>query len=308
MTSQTPYRGLALAIIATAVWSTTGIFISYLLEHFPLQPLTLAFWRDAIVAVCMLLIMRVAQPSALHITRRDLPFFLVYGFIGLAVFNGLWALSVNFNGAAVATVLAYSSPAFTVLLARPILNERFTPRKIIAVVVSLVGCVLVAKAYSLEAWNLNLWGILAGLGTGLAFSFYNLAGRWSAKRFPNAWTITTYGFVFAALGLLLTQRPDTILSLGTAWEGWFILLLLAVPTILGYGLYAASLRYLQASVAGLIASLEPVLTAVMAIFILGESLLPLQWLGAALILIAVFTVQGDRSAATSPEIIVTPAE
>jgi len=86
------------------------------------------------------------------------------------------------------------------------------------------------------------------------------------------------------------------------------LLVLAVPTILGYGLYAASLRYLQASVAGLIASLEPVLTAVMAILILREYLLPLQWLGAALILTAVFTVQGERSPAVVPVVVAATAE
>jgi drug/metabolite transporter, DME family len=68
-----------------------------------------------------------------------------------------------------------------------------------------------------------------------------------------------------------------------------------VPTILGYGLYTVSLRYLQASVAGLIATLEPVLTAIMAIIFLGEMLEPLQWLGALLIFGAIVTVQGEQS-------------
>jgi drug/metabolite transporter, DME family len=294
-TSQPSYRGITIALIATSIWATTAIIISYLFEHYPIEPLTMAFWRDAIVGVSLWLVLRVVQPSALNISRRDLPFFLVYGFIGLAVFNGLWALSVAFNGAAVATVLAYSSPAFTVLLAWLILKESLTLRKVIAVLISLAGCVLVAKAYSPDQWNLNLWGIVTGLGTGLAFALYNLAGRWSAKRFPNAWTLTAYGFLFAALGLLLTQRPDTIFSLGTHWDGWLLLLLLAVPTILGYGLYTVSLRYLQASVAGLIASLEPVLTAIMAIIFLGEMLEPLQWLGAFLIFGAIVTVQGEQS-------------
>ena len=45
--------------------------------------------------------------------------------------------------------------------------------------------------------------------------------------------------------------------MGTAWNGWAILGALAIPTILGFGLYTLSLRYLQASVAGLIATLEP---------------------------------------------------
>jgi DME family drug/metabolite transporter len=290
-------KGLLIALIATTFWATTGVIMSYLLKHYPLQPLTLAFWRDLFVGLALLIGLRVWQPRALRLTRRDVLFFLIYGFVGLAVFNGLWSLSVKFNGAAVATVLAYSSPAFIVLLARTILKEPFTAPKLVAVALSLAGCVLVVRAYQPEMWQVNPLGIVAGLGTGLAFAVYSLLGKWSAPRFPNPWTVTAYGFIFAAMGLLLTQRPQTILSLGAAWDGWLILLGLAlIPTILGFGLYTVSLRYLPATVAGLVASLEPVLTALMAIVFLHEMLDGKQWLGAGLILTAVLLAQSGPSA------------
>ena len=304
------YRGILIALIGTTAWATTAIFISHLLDNYNLRPLSLAFWRDLFVGVILFILVALGQPSALRLTRRDVPFFVVYGFFGLAVFNSLWTYSVKFNGAAVATVLAYSSPAFTVLLARPVLKEPLTSRKLIAVALSLAGCVLVAEAYSVEQWQLNPIGILVGLGTGLAFAFFNLAGRWSAGRFKSSWTVTTYGFLFAALGLSLTQRIDLpanpaqstgiffanpAFSMGSAWNGWVVLGLLTIPTVLGYGLYTLSLRYLQASVAGLIATLEPALTAIMAIFILDEWLIEMQWLGAGLILVAVLLVQGEST-------------
>lgn len=306
MTSHT--KGIFIALAATTVWATTAIFISYLLKNYPLQPLTLAFWRDLMIGLALILILGAFQPQALKLTRRDLPFFLAYGFVGLAAFNGMWTYSVQLNGASVATVLAYSSPAFTVLLARPILKESLTARKLVAVVMSFAGCALVAKAYSAEAWLVNAdgksgaLGIVIGLGTGLAFAFYNLGGRWSAKRFSNSWTVTAYGFTFAAGGLFLanvvlalTQNSQPFFTLGTQWSGWIILAILAVgPSLAGFGLYTMSLRYLQASTAGLIASLEPALTAIMAFFILRETMDALQWLGAGLILAAVVMVQGDK--------------
>jgi drug/metabolite transporter (DMT)-like permease len=300
------YRGILIALFATTVWATTAIFISYLLNNFNLRPLTLAFWRDLSIGGLLFVIFLFVQPAVLRISRRDLPFYIGYGFIGLAVFNGMWAYSVHFNGAAVATVLAYSSPAFTVLLAWPILKEAWTAKKLVAVVLSFVGCIFVAKAYSADQWQLNPLGIIFGLATGLAFAFYNLAGRWSARHFASPWTVTTYGFLFAALGLGLTQRFDfwtpastsegiffanPAFSMGTAWQGWIVLGILVIPSVLGFGMYTLSLRYLQASVAGLIASLEPVLTALMAIFILKESLEDMQWLGSALIVSAVVLVQ-----------------
>ncbi|MBI3361119.1 MAG: EamA family transporter [Chloroflexi bacterium] len=287
-------KGILIALSGTTVWATTAIFISYLLKHYTIQPLTLSFWRDLLIALGLLSILRVWRPKDLKITRRDVPFFLVYGFVGLAVFNGLWATSVKFNGAAVATVLAYSSPAFTVLLAKPILKESFTGRKLIAVAMSLAGCVFVAKAYSAEAWQVNPIGIVVGLGTGFAFSLYTLAGRWSSRQFPSPWTVTAYGFLFAAIGLGLTQTPQTLFTMRTAWDGWLILIILAIgPSLTGFGLYTLSLRYLEAGVAGLINTLEPAITAILAIAILHESLDMKQLLGTGLILLAVVLVQTE---------------
>jgi drug/metabolite transporter (DMT)-like permease len=300
MSSQT--KGVFIALIATTAWATTAIFIRYLLTHFALAPLTLAFWRDFILATTLLVVFRLWKPEILRIRRQDLPFLAAYGGVVLATFNASWTFSIKLNGAAVATVLSYCSPAFTLALAWLLVKEPLTWRKGLAAALSLVGCVGVAKAYAPEIWQLNPLGLLIGLVSGFAFAVYSLAGRWSAKRFASPWTVMTYGFLFAAGALAFTQTPQTIFSLGTAWDGWLILATLAIgPTLIGYGLYTVSLRYLSASVATVIASLEPVLTAILAIFLLLERLDWPQWLGGGLILGAVILTQGE--APGSPPVV-----
>jgi len=294
-------RGTLIALLGVTAWAFTGIFISYLLENYSITPPTLTFWRALFMGVAVLTVLRVTQPAALRLRRGDWPFFMVYGFFGLAIFNTLWTFSVQFNGASVATVLAYSSPAFTVLLAALFLRETLTWRKGMAVVLSLVGCALVVNAYLPETWQVNPLGILIGLASGLAFAVYSLLGRWSAGRFTSAWTVTGYGFLFAAAAMLLTQTPETAFSLGAAWEGWLLLVILALgPSLMGFGLYTLSLRDLPASVASLIATLEPVITALAAIPLLGESMSGLQWLGAFLILGAAVLAQWGGPAQARP--------
>jgi drug/metabolite transporter (DMT)-like permease len=285
-------KGALIALSGTLAWATTAIFIRYLLTHYSLSPFTLAFWRDLILSVTLLLVFGVMRPQVLRLKRQDVLFLVVYGGIVLAVFNASWTVSVDLNGAAVSTVMAYCSPAFAVLMEWLFLKERFTWRKGLAALLSLAGCVGVAKAYAPEVWRLNPLGLVVGMASALAFATYSLAGRWSAKHYASPWTVTTYGFLFAACALGLTQRPSTIFSLGTAWQGWLILAILSIgPTLMGYGLFTVSLRHLPASLSMLIASLEPALTAVLAIFLLGERLDGLQWLGAALIVAAVVLSQ-----------------
>ena len=306
MTERT--RGIVYVLIGTLLWSTTGIFISYLLLNYDIRPLNLAFWRSLFAGVTLIALLAWRNPAALRLQRGDWLFFALYGFIGLAAFNGTWTYSVQYNGAAVATVLAYTSPAFTVLLARPLLREPLTVRKLIAAALSLAGCVLVARAYEAEAWRVNLAGILTGVGTGLMFSIFSVTGRWSVGRFANPWTVTAYGFLFAAVGLGLAQDWSAVFSLGRAWPAWGILFGLAIgPSLLGFGLYTVSLRYLPAGVAGLIASLEPALTTLLAVLLLSERLENWQWLGMGLILAGVALVQTEPAQAVAAR-PVQPAE
>lgn len=293
-TAHLPSRGVAIALVGTVIWAATGVLIDYILNHYPITPLTLAFWRDLFTALTLFIAIGIVRPRALRITWRDLPFLALFGGVVLAGFNILWTVSINYNGGAVATVLAYCAPVFTVVLARVFLKEAITWRRVLAVILSLSGCILVVRAYSAEVWQINPEGIVFGLGSGLGFAFYSLAGRWSRTRFTNAFTVTTYGFLFATLALRLTQTPETALSLGTQWSGWGLIALLAVgPTVGGYGLYMLSLRSLEASVASLIASLEPAFTAIMSLIFLGRWLELDQWGGTALVLLAVVLTQTD---------------
>jgi len=77
--------------------------------------------------------------------------------------------------------------------------------------------------------------------------------------------------------------------------GWGVLLILAgVPTLLGYGLYNVSLHYLPASVANLILTIEPVITAVIAYLVFDERMLAVQIIGSALILAGVLMLRLTR--------------
>jgi drug/metabolite transporter (DMT)-like permease len=303
-------KGTIIALVATAIWSTTGIFIGYLVTEYQMPPLLLAFWRNLLVCVALIPALYLVRPSLLRISRGLLGFYAAYGLL-LAIFNSIWTLSVQANGASVATVLAYSSTAFTAVLAWWVFREQLGVRKIAAVALSMFGCVLVANAYSPDAWILNPLGVVTGLLSGLLFAGYNLMGKEAAGRGVNPWTSLLYAFAFGTLFTFLfnlfAQLPGTAGSLpaiipGLPLGGWLVLITLSfIPTIFGFGLYNTSLGYLPASTASLIIALEPAMTAVEAYIFLDERMTLVQVIGGLIIIFAVVLVQVEKAEQGRPE-------
>jgi drug/metabolite transporter (DMT)-like permease len=292
-------RGYTIALISAAILSTTAIFIRHLTVTYSLPALVLAFWRDAFVVLTMIVALVLLRPALLRVRRNQVPFLMLYGVV-LAVFNALWTLSVAQNGAAIATVLVYSSPAFTALLSRWLLKERLDWARVLVIVASFAGCVLVSGALDPAAWTANPAGILTGLLSGLGYAGYTLMGRTASRRGLNPWSTLTYTFAFAGLVLLLVNlipgsplpgsasQPADIFWLGGDFTGWLILFVLAaVPTVIGFGLYNVSLTLLSSTVVNLIVTLEPPFTAVIAYFLLGERLGTVQLVGSLIILVSV---------------------
>jgi drug/metabolite transporter (DMT)-like permease len=291
-----PTRGYLIALLSAVFLSTTAIFIRHLTQTYQMPALILAFWRDVFVTLTLLPVLGLLRPALLRISRAHLRYLVLYG-LALALFNSFWTLSVALNGAAVATVLVYCSAAFTALLAWRLLGEALSWPKLLAVVLGLGGCTLVAGAYDPAVWQANLGGILTGIFSGLLYAIYSLLGRSASQRGLNPWTTLLYTFGFASVFLLgfnllpggllpgSAARPQEFLWLGSAAGGWLVLFLLAAgPTVAGFGLYNVSLSYLPSSVANLIVTLEPAFTALIAFFLFGEMLTSIQIVGALLIL------------------------
>ncbi len=296
-------KGYIIAIVGITIWSTTGILIDYLITTYDMPALLLSFWRNVLVCIALVPAIYAVRRSLLRIERTQIRFFVFFGLV-LALFNSIWTLAVQENGAGVATVLGYSSAGFTAIFAWWLFNEPLGLFKITAVTFSLTGCVLVANAYDPAMWHLNPLGVITGLASGVLFASYNMMAKEATKRGINAWTSLLYSFAFGAVFILMFNLPGAVESAGSAGgaldalapklptEGWLVLILLSfIPTLLGYGLYTTSMHYLPASVASLLATVEPLMTAVEAYILLDERMTMVQVMGSVLILSGVIIVR-----------------
>ena len=294
-------KGYLICLTGTVIWSTTGILIRYLTEMTHIPPLVLAVWRDLFVTLGLAAGIGLLNPARLKVERSQWGFLLLYGFV-VSVFNASWTFSVALNGAAVATVLAYSAPAFTALLGWRLFDERLGWIKAGIIATSMLGCALVSGAHDPAAWSFNPVGIITGLLSGILFAVYSLMGKKTSQYGLNSWSTLMYAFGIATLFLFVFNLGSELVSggsplkdlfwLGSSASGWGVLLLLGLgPTIGGYGLYTLSLSYLPMSVASLVATLEPAFTTILAYIFLAERMTPAQAVGSLMILGSVLVLR-----------------
>lgn len=288
----TAARGYIIVLIATALMSTTGILIKLLLVNYKIAPLNLAFLRVLIVTVALGLALFFVRRADFKIQRRHLIYLIIMGVVGVGLHQLAWVSSVNLNGAAVATVLVYINPTIVALVSTRVFGEKLDRIKIVALVLTLAGMVLVAQMYDPKNLQLNGLGILVGLVTGVTWATYAIIGQFISRRY-SPWASLFYAFLFGAILLLPLQLfAGDILGMGAQWNGWAILLFLALgPTLVGFGLYTVGLSQIPASVVALIATLEPVFSIILAFFLFNEVLELPQLIGAGLILLAVMLLR-----------------
>ena len=105
-------RGLLYAALATALFSTSPVFIRWAA---PLSPVEVTFWRMTVATLTVLLLARL-RGEAIRITMRDLPRFSLFGLVAALHFL-FYIASLSFTTVAHSLSLVYTAPVFVTILA-----------------------------------------------------------------------------------------------------------------------------------------------------------------------------------------------
>lgn len=210
---------------------------------------------------------------------------------GLAHSFGTAGLALT-TASATTLINAAEAPA-TVLLAWLFLRERIGPKTLLVAAAAGAGVLLVILPDLDGLGGGSLAGDgLVGLATLLA-AFYVVVSRrliGGMAALPLVTLQQTVGLLWAALALLLAAALGGV-PLGLAGLSPRTIALAALTGVVQYAvafwLWLIGLRHLPASRATLFLSLIPVFGVAGGALLLGERLAPSQWIGAALVLLAV---------------------
>lgn len=297
-------KGIALVVLATIFWSTSGIFISRIIQESGISPVGLAFWRDTATFSTLLAGIAIFKPKLLRVNRRDLPWLFAMG-ASVGAFHVLWNKSVMLVGASIATVIQSDSPIIVTILALIFFKEPLTKKKMAAIALSILGTVFIAGGQAgagplsgLETQQVTTIGLLTALASSILYGLVSLFGKKLVSNY-SSWTTLLYTFGIGAFVLLPLQFSTPLPETLSNQVLLLFLGLILITTITGFAIYTTALRMLQASIASITNTSEVAFAAILAYLVLGERLNLWQILGALLVVAGVVLVSLENGSPQS---------
>ena len=279
--------GPVLIILAACFWGSMGIFVRRL-GTFGFSSVQIVSIRITLAALAFCILLTVKDRSGFKISLRDIPIFLGLGFGSILFFTVCYFSAIKLMPLSTAAILLYTSPIWIMLMSALFFHEKLNGRKFIALAFAFAGCVLVS---GISGNGITLTGLLLGLGSGIGYGLYSILGTIALRRY-SPYTVTTYTFLLAAAGSWLICRPADMISKFTGADNLTGLLLLCcltalVTAVIPFLSYTLGLRTVEASKAGIIATLEPMVATIIGILYFSEPLTLFSGLGILLILAAI---------------------
>lgn len=285
--------GYWLVALAGACWGMMGV-LTRGLSNVGFDSLEIASLRPTVAVLFYVLFNLIKNPKIFKIDSKGLLFFLIYGVV---TFDGMFlsfTYAVEYTSIATASVLLFTSPIMVMVMSRIIFKEKLTNKKIISVILTIVGCILIVKAYDLNALKLNSKGIVWGVVSGFAVALQNILGKIGVKKYDYR-TQLCYSFIFAALFFWCVRPPVQLIKMAVSSPTTAMLVMGIgfVATVIPNGAFIKGLQYIESSKASVVTSVEPIIATLLGYICFKETVELPQIVGMFVIVFAVAFIQ-DR--------------
>ena len=267
------YTGIALAVLATLIWSGNFVIARGVNQQIP--PVSLAFyrWSLATVLIAPLAIKKFKEEK--DIVLKNWKYIFWVALTGITLFNTFVYVAGHYTSAInMALIGTTSSPIFATIMAVIFLKERLNAFRIIGILLCVAGIVLLLSKGSWE--NLasftfsvgDLW-VLAGA---LSFAIYNILVR----KKPTGISSINFLFVIFLLGTILlfpAYLKELNITGPVQWNGYLygsIIYLGLGTSVISFLCWNAALQKLGTGTTVLFGNLIPIFSTLEAVWLLGE--------------------------------------
>ncbi|MBE2224786.1 MAG: EamA family transporter, partial [Anaerolineae bacterium] len=265
--------GAWLVLLAATLWGTTGTAQTFAPDG--TSPLAVGTMR-MVIGGALLAGLMLVRGGWRHGGRWPmLP--LVLAVLGVVGYQLLFFAGIARTGVALGTIVGIgSSPIMAGLLTWLVFREWPGRQWAIATGLAIVGCTLLIGGG--QDIQVDVGGMLLAVGAGAAYAVYTIASKFLVGERPST---VVAGVVFG-LGALLMLPLCFVLDMGWLAQpsGFLVAFHLGVVTLaFAYLLFTMGLKTVSSATAVSLTLAEPLTAGLLGVFVVGESLEPLAWLG-----------------------------
>jgi len=276
-------------LFAAMLWSTAGTAKAFASE---VDSISMGVVRLVVGGVMLMAIAVLTK----KMTFKGWPLKpLIIGGIAMALFQPFFFSAVELTGIAVGTVVSIgSAPVFSGIIEWLIF--KISPSRVwwFSTFLAITGCIILM--FNTNAVTVDAAGILAGLGAGISFASFTMS---NSRLVQSHDSIASVAMIFCLSALILS--PFLFIN-DMSWlgetNGFLVALHIGLlATTLAYFLFSSGLRYVKSSTAVTLSLAEPLTASLLGVFLVGETLDSLSWVGLTMLLagIVILVLQSRRN-------------
>lgn len=292
--SKNKSMGLFLIILAGIFWGSMGIFVRHLATY-GFTSVQIASMRLIMAAIFFSIILFLKEPSGFKIKLKDIMLFLALGLCSILFFTICYFTAIKIMTISMAAILLYTSPIWVMLMSIIFFKEKITKHKVVALILSFTGCVLVS---GIGNGDVKLVGLLIGLGSGIGYGLYSILGTIALKKY-SPYTVTTYTFIVAGVGSIFVSSPGDMLHKISNAQSILELILFVIITslitaVIPFMCYTLGLGSVEASKAAIAATIEPMVATLIGAIVFKEDITYISATGILCILVAIIILNKKK--------------
>jgi len=283
-----------LPILITA-FSWASMEVALKLVGSSMDPFQLTFVRFAVGGLLLLpfAIVEIKKHN-LKLKIKDLLYLALLGTLCIPISMVLFQLGVIHSNASTAAVILSINPLFSIVFAYFIIGEKITKNKIIFLMFGFSGIFFIMRPWELQQGN-SFTGLFLVLAGAMAFSLYTVMGKVSVEKI-GIMPQTAISFLLGAFVLFViviaTGKP---VFHGIIENFALVFYVSVVVSGIAYYTYFLAIKNSDVATGSYVFFIKPVLAPVIAVIVLGESILWNTYVGIALILTATYlNIKGKR--------------
>jgi drug/metabolite transporter (DMT)-like permease len=278
--------GYALIALASSFWGGAASLGKTLFRE-GMTTGQLMLVRSVFTAVILFAVLGIFSRKHLAIHARDLRGLLLLALPGLVVVNASYYQAIKLMPVAIAVFIQFSAAVLVFLYGWITKNETATGGKLLALVMSVVGTLLMVQLQKNQLQGLPSFGLFCAFLSMVSYALYLIVShRLSEKH--SAFKLVAYGYGLAALFWVVVINPIQTFQFITEKKLWAPTLFFSLfSTLIPFTLFMIAMKRVSPTGAAIASTTETVMASLFAFIFLGEVLYPIQIVGAAFILCAI---------------------